>query len=255
MSVTASQRLPNRPSKPYIQPVPRKAKAMTIAASFECQEGFVLCADRLMTHGKHTDFGAFAHYEKKVFGFDDLDFAIAVCGSGDTITMRAVSDSILSKMELAKRPPISSALEESLNDAATKLGCAPELSLIVAAVSDTGESHYFRTDGLIVQPANLVEILGLGETSLIRYLIDSAYKPSMSIQELSCLAVFMVYEAKKYCPQYCGGQTDVCVLPRKSEWNPIRMLENKINEIENLFATKSPDQIKTLIKDAAILLK
>src|ERR1700691_1876732 len=94
MSVTAIPKLPYRPAKPYIPSV-KRARAMTIAAAFECNDGFVFCADRLMTHGQACDFDSFAHYGKKVFPRDDIDFGAAVCGSGDSLLISAVSEEII----------------------------------------------------------------------------------------------------------------------------------------------------------------
>jgi len=209
-----------------------------------------------MSHGKHTDFGAFAHYEKKVFVLDDVTFVTVICGSGDTITMRAVADGVITKLINSEdRPSVTSALEESLNDVATKLGVAPEVSLVLASVADGSDPECLRADGLIVQPARPVEILGIGETSLIQYLIDSVYTPDLSLKELSALAVFVVYAAKKYCPQYCGGQTDVCVLPRKLLWDPVPMTDDEILVLEEQFAVKPPEQLKMLIHNAATFLQ
>lgn len=251
MTVSAHHGLPYPQRKPYI-PVPHRAKAMTMAAAFECQDGYVLCADRLMTHGKHTEFGSFAHYEKKVFVLNDIDFAIAMCGSGDTLIMRAVANSVIGKLkDENNRPTLVSAFEETLSETTAKLGLAPDTSFILTSVTESGEAQSLRADGLLVQRSSEVEILGIGETSLVRYLIDSAYTFDMSLNELSALAAFIVYAAKKYCPQYCNGQTDVCVLPRKFMWDKIPMSEEKINELESFFAAKMPEQIKKIVQEAA----
>jgi hypothetical protein len=43
------QKFPNLVQKPYIRPVRRENKAMTIAVGFRCSDGIVLCADSQIT--------------------------------------------------------------------------------------------------------------------------------------------------------------------------------------------------------------
>src|SRR5450755_3767591 len=72
------------PAKP---PQVKRAKAMTIAAGFQCRDGIVLCADRQMSHGTANDFGSFAHFEKKVYALQSLNIGATLCGSGNDGTL------------------------------------------------------------------------------------------------------------------------------------------------------------------------
>ena len=75
-----------------------------------------------------------------------------------------------------------------------------------------------KTDGLIVSPARPVEVFGIGENSLVRFLIDTLHDPNgQTLEEVSALAAFVVAAAKKYCPQYCGGETTVVGCPYLSQ--------------------------------------
>jgi 20S proteasome alpha/beta subunit len=258
MSVTAIPKLPYKPVKPYIPSV-KRARAMTIAAAFECNDGFVFCADRLMTHGKASDFGSFAHYGKKVFPLDDIGFAAAVCGSGDSLLISAVSEEIIKHLYASEGKPkdiqeTQSVLETILQDVTTRVGTIPDLSLLLGVVTNK-DSRFIRSDGLIIQAANHTEILGIGETSLARYLIDSVYHWKIGLNELAALAAFIVFGAKKYCPQYCGGQTDISILHKNRFWEDVAISDKKVSELEGLIAGKAPQQLQDLIHDAAELLK
>ena len=231
---------------------------MTIAAALACDTGFVLCADRMMTHGKATEFGAFAHYDKKVFPLENIDFAAVMCGAGDSLLMRAVAEEVLRKADESQPTStdnVPQLLEDSLNNVATRIGGIPDLSLVLAAAMTDGEPRFIRSDGLVIQPANSVEILGIGETSLVRYLVDSLFSPAMSLAELTALGIFIILVAKKYCPQYCGGPTDVCVLPKNYAWETVPVEADKITEIENLWGFQAPKQLQALLSEAAGILK
>ena len=94
MSAAVTRRLPNKLRNPYISNL-KRAKALTIAIGLECNEGYVLAADRLITHGRPSDFGSFAHYEKKVFGTEGGTYGAAVCGAGDANLIRPIAESFL----------------------------------------------------------------------------------------------------------------------------------------------------------------
>jgi len=124
-------RLPYKPPKPYIPEVKWERKAMTIAVGFECREGFVLGADRQMSHGTAKDIGAFAHYEQKVFGHEALDFAVSICGAGnDGSFLKPFAESFLEESsEHLKKDGIGqtrSVLESSLNEFTVKIGGTPD---------------------------------------------------------------------------------------------------------------------------------
>ena len=256
MSGIAVPRLPHRRQKPYI-PRPERTAAVTIAAGFRCNDGIVLCADRLIAHGGPNESGSFAHYEPKVFAIENYSsFGAVACGAGDASLIRPIAESFLTALKTCKQPDeirmslCKSILEDTLNDFTAKIANIPEVHLLIAASDDKGRQQFLRCEGLVVHPANNVEILGLGENSLVRYLIDSIYKEDMDISELATLATLIVDVAKKYCPQYCGGQTDVYMLSKKYEFfaDPAPLPEIVVQKLEESFARTIPAAFSALIK-------
>jgi len=227
---------------------------MTIAAAFECDDGFVFCADRLMTHGKASDYGSFAHYGKKVFPIEDILFGAVVCGSGDSLLISAVAEELRKGFydngdpkDVSETPAI---LESVLQDISARVGAIPELSLLLGVINEK-KACFLRSDGLVIQPASSTEILGIGETSLTRYLIDSVFRPDMSLDELAALAAFIVLGAKTYCPQYCGGQTDICILKKIHLWDDLTVKEVKVLKLEDFIGERVPRELRNLIREAA----
>jgi 20S proteasome alpha/beta subunit len=241
------------PSKPAQA---KQVKAMTIAAGFQCRDGVVLCADRQMSHGTANDFGSFAHFEKKVHALQALTVGATLCGSGNDGTLiRPIADAFFKKVESYEQPvELSDLLEDTLNEFATKLGRIPEVSLLAAAVVD-GESAFVRSEGLVVHTAGPdPEIMGIGELSVVRYLTDSVFKHDLGLPYVAALAVLVVYVAKKYCPQYCSGQTDVFVLPNDYFWDTVPISEEKINEAEKVLAVSAQAYLPKALYQAATLL-
>lgn len=161
-------------------------------------------------------------------------------GAGSTDVIRAVSEAFFhalgreeSDEEGINLRATKAVLQDTLNDFATKSDAIYQSKLLVAAVETLGTFVFLRSDGVMVREADLVEILGIGETSLIRYLTDTLYKNILSVNELAALGIFVVAAGKKYCPQYCGGQIDVSVLTLKEScYSPS---ENETAEVEAIF--------------------
>ena len=222
--------LPFKQPKPYIRP-----KIMTIAASFICKDGYVLCADRLMSHGTAGEMGSFASYEQKVFftGYeDDSQTAAILCGSGmDGTLLHPISETLFRNLGQYDEEKVPATLERTLNDYTERLGRRPELQLLLFESTHGG---LIKSDGLIVSAARSVEILGIGETSLVRFFTDMFPPSEMHIKEAVVLAALVVWAAKEYCPQYCGGQTDIVTFSIFDTW-PEQVDAKKIAAMEMAF--------------------
>jgi hypothetical protein len=222
---------------------------------FQCIDGFVLCADRLISHGKAGELGSFSHYDKKLFGLDCMSAAGAVCGAGDSILIKAAAESFLDEFSAQVSikdtlPDVIQILDNALNRVAAKIGGPPDMSLLAVTVAEGETPSFIRSDGLVIQKANPVEILGIGETSLARYLIDLAYKSTLDLNQLAALGILVVYGAKKYCPQYCGGKTDVYIAPKNYFWDGLPVNEERVDEIETMLARSTQEDLVRLIADA-----
>ena len=199
--------------KTYIYPNTRKAKSMTIAVSLKCNFGLVVAADRLFTHAEdQSSLGAFGSYAKKIFGADGEHFAALIVGSGMKDALYSVSGNLLTRFKREETSAkfshllVSDYLEEELNALSAKLNNEiPSLSLLVAVSEPHLGDKVFKSDGLIVRSAGPAEVVGIGETSLVQFLLDTLYWPDMDVKEGAALAVLAIQMAKKYTPQYCGG--------------------------------------------------
>ncbi len=254
MSVAALSKLPNQSPRPYIQPASRKAKAMTIAAAFQCVDGYVLCADTLMSHGTAGEVGSFASYKQKAFcTFEDDERKAAVCGAGDSFLLHSFAEKLFSDLRKKKNESVEDVIEQTLQDFANKIGTTPNLQLLIASM-ESG-AGLFKTDGLLVTPAGPVEVFGLGENSLVQFLIDNLHNAnSNGMAETVVLATFIAAAAKRYCPQYCGGKTDVITF---SMWKnePLLVEARIVEEIEQLFFEGGKQRFKDLMQTATKLVK
>ncbi|MFZ0821690.1 MAG: hypothetical protein WAM91_16615 [Candidatus Acidiferrales bacterium] len=268
LSHTRKPFLPNYDRKTYIRPTPKlpekRVNAMTIAIAFQCKDGFVFASDRQMSHGRATDFGGFSHYEAKTFGIESESFSAVVCGSGNHGDLiRPFAETVFANLGEAENLSLEhtrTIMDATLGDLAHRNNAAPDASFLLAVVRG-GEQQFLRSDGLVIRTAGPVEILGIGDTSLVRYLTDSIYSPDLGSLYAVCFAAYAVYAAKKYCPQYCGGATDVHVLTGGGKesagmywtgWNVVK--PDEVTALEDLFARRAKEHLLGVIEEASDLL-
>lgn len=240
--------------KPCI--LPAKAKAVTIGVAVMCKEGIVLGADRLMTHDAMPGQGAFAHYTTKTHGADGKYFATSMAGAGNAFVIEFFASSFTKKLldseteDGASIPDVGKILKEELENVKDAVEGEPDISLLVGTVKPPYQMQMFRCEGGLVRPCKGLEIIGIGEMSLVQYLKDTLYKPDLSLKQAAALATWLIYAAKVYCPQFCGGRTDIEMLTTEYPLRrPLSMTE--VRAMENFFSTQSPLQMHSTLNQAA----
>jgi hypothetical protein len=214
--------LPDRRERPYTRPVPepvrKRAKAVTIAVGLQYGPGAILGADRLVSHGDASYAQAFSHYERKIDGFLTSEkSSVVMVGAGDFPMLRSAFENVsrLLNPEPAReedRPTLRDALEAELDKMFSKplASSSMGLDMLVAETEFEQTTRLLKCSGPIVTDAAPFECVGVGDTSLIRYLADGVFHQlDASRESAMVLAIYMIQMAKRYIPQYCGGETDV----------------------------------------------
>jgi 20S proteasome alpha/beta subunit len=89
----------------------------------------------------------------------------------------------------------------------------------------------------LLSPASWAAI-GIGDSSLVRYLVGRFWKVRMSIEQALLLAVYIVNQAKEYVDK-CGGKTESCIIQsrghvRRFGGPTAEPLNHFVNECESL---------------------
>ncbi|MGD0324615.1 MAG: hypothetical protein ABSD45_12850 [Terriglobia bacterium] len=93
-----------------------------------------------------------------------------------------------------------------------------QMLIAVSSLSDIFTPlQMFVFDSKGLYPADTLQLLGLGDSSLLRYLYDTAYPPKMDTRLGARLAIYMVENAKKYI-DHCGGKTDLIIIKEGRKW-------------------------------------
>lgn len=185
--------------------------AVTIALGFKCHDGIAICSDSLVTQGNQFGF-----YKAK-FHFirypDDADWVVMTMYSGYEDVMSRVNRSIEASLKLSVAS-ISIAKVREVVEGVLEYEYKkhrPEISKLetLCAISVKGEKlELLRSKGKVVTDAQF-ECLGIGDSALLRFLYDIAcpIQNSLNVQQALLWGIYMIQQAKKYVPQWCGGDT------------------------------------------------
>ena len=126
---------------------------------------------------------------------------------------------------------------------------------MVVAVTQVGVApKNFRSDGVLVQDAKPVEILGIGENSLVRFLTDTLYRPELNLRHGTALAALTLQAAKTYCPQYCNGETDISCAPKGKEYC-YDVSKEEIIDMEDIMKLSVRNRLDEALQQATDFLK
>jgi len=188
---------------------------VTIALSFQCQGGVVLAADSQITKE-----GGLKYNEKKIFDFWYRDFGAVMCYAGSPDIMNLVCERMDREVfhsfvgeSVVPGPPTSewntlmrAKLKDVLKNIFKEHGSKHEIELLCALYNKEEGISVFRARGAVVSLAEPAECLGVGDSSVLRFLSDLFLSEEMTIQQGLVLACYMVAKAKTYIAG-CGGPT------------------------------------------------
>jgi 20S proteasome alpha/beta subunit len=234
---------------------------MTLALAVKCQQGIVLATDSLITVGLASEVGSFSYNENKIYRADGRYFSASIAGvTNDVDALKSFAQRYLKKLEMAETedaeiiPEIESTLKIELQQFYADQGLPPPFSLLVSYASPPHQISLFKSSGLSVRAAAGIEIAGIGDISLIRYLSDSLYRPDLPLNEAIALAVLIISTAKEYCSQYCGGQINLETLTTEY---PLRKWpsQSDISNLENFFKAQGKRYLRSLLAKGAEILR
>lgn len=254
MSLSAIPRLPNRPSRPYIRPVPKKVKAMTIVIGFQCGDGIVLAADRLLSAEGHHKF-----QESKLIPIGTLHCTFYMAYSGLPVLAKEAAEKLGNRLcdlddditgrEILSRQDAKKCIEDTLVEMSQQRYDKLTLSLLIVATYPKGVPDLFIFNETGFHTVNEFEVLGVGDSSLIRYL-QQLYNPIDNTSTCERLAIFLIEKAKEHIDG-CGGKTDLLSVRQKSngQWETIQMPEAQIAQIAKQMNEKESIILKQIIGD------
>jgi 20S proteasome alpha/beta subunit len=210
MSVTAIQRLPNRPSKPYIEPTKARPRieSMTAIIGLRGPRRVVLGADTQISQEGHHKF-----FETKIFECVGTNWRTAFVYSGLPALAKEAAERTFKRLRKESDVGIRTirlAYEDTLVELGQRNYEMP-LSLIICANTDMTPPHAWVFDQKAFHEAEDFSCYGVGDSSLMRYLGPTLSEPPLDANEQENQAIYLISKAIEHI-DHCGGNVKVVVL-------------------------------------------
>lgn len=179
---------------------------MTIAAGLMCSDGILLCADT-----EHTDYVA-KYQKEKIFQFQNQ---LVLAGAGSSDFIRMTFDKLCDEFRSSQPANPSEArdvIETLVLDIHSRHifqfyqpndQSRPSLDLVIGARCSNGDLALVKTLDSTASLAPFYEAVGNGR-ALFEYWASLLYRPDLTIDLVSYIALFILREVKRTV-QGCGG--------------------------------------------------
>jgi 20S proteasome alpha/beta subunit len=185
---------------------------VTAVVGLWCEDAFVICADQ-----QFTAPGFYKYYDCKITTVEGSNWKAVLAYSGLPDCFEKFKEIILANMKPDKSDLTPATVYSFVESALEKMGCPNAetgIQLLVATSTNT-EIEVIRSDGKYpyITDRKMPHCLGVGDSSLLKFLSDTMYAPDMDIASGVKLGIYLTKKATKYVDG-CGGQIDVIILKR-----------------------------------------
>jgi len=185
---------------------------MTIALGIQCREGVVLCTDSQVTKEGGLKFN-----EGKIFNLYGDNERILLCYAGSPDIAKVIKE----RIRIDVPPTLTSseaceAIEIILRDTYKRHGTRQQVEMLCAIYRRDEGVKLFRIAGSVIRPADKAECLGVGDSSVLRFLADTFLRDDITLAQGLTLGCYMVAKARTYIDG-CGGPTQAVFLNHKGK--------------------------------------
>lgn len=191
---------------------------MTIGIGIHCHDGIVLCSDTQMTAPQ-----IYMKYEHpKIYQIARMgtahDWTVAMTFAGDPVLMDALIDRMTPYLQTREPMPtvkdVQICLEEAMPELHKNLIQGDVGLDVLCGVTAKGEiSELFYASRTAVIRAGHIRYVGIGDSSLIRYLEAISWHLGIGTKEAIVVATYMVHQAKQYIEGVGGDTYGVILYP------------------------------------------
>jgi 20S proteasome alpha/beta subunit len=190
----------------------RSIKAMTVAVGLWCDDGLVFCTDSQI-----TVTGGLKYPAKKIFNYSYRNWAVSMAYSGSPEMMGLIDEKFYGEMLNPKydddecwEDNVRSVIEKVLHQVIKKHK-RHHIELLCGTMMGADIQGLWRTQNTLVVDAEIGECIGVGDSSVLRFISDVLVQPRMTITEGIVIACYMVSKAITYIDG-CDGPLQATVL-------------------------------------------
>src|SRR5579872_24908 len=193
---------------------------MTMALGLPCREGLLICADEEVLAP-----GADKYYEERISCTDLFGSALVSSYGGSPSLWKEATEKIARRLLELQGPDeegdvcvTPQAIYDTADEVFAGMGRPSNLQMLmgVGGVFNSPELFVFNQGAM--HRAAAITCVGAGETSLIRYLSENLYSPSMSLEAAKNLGIYLISKAAQHVSGVGAPIDAIVIAGHQPEW-------------------------------------
>ena len=193
---------------------------MTMALGLPCREGLLICADEEVLAPGGDKF-----YEERISCIDLFGSALVSSYGGSPALWKEATEKIARRLSELQGPDEDGdvcvtphAIYDTADEVFTGMGRPANLQMLIGVGGVFNSPELFVFDQGAMHRASAITCVGAGESSLIRYIAENLYSPSMTLEAAKNLGIYLISKAAQFV-KGVGAPIDAIVIAgHQPEW-------------------------------------
>ena len=218
---------------------------MTIALGLPCREGLLICADQEVSAPGGDKF-----YEERISCVDLFGSALVSSYGGSSDLWKEAIEKISRRLLELQGPEeegdvcvTPQAIYDTADEVFTTMGRPANLQMLIGVGGVFNTPELFVFDQGAMHRAAGITCVGAGELSLIRYLAENLYSPSMTLESAKNLGIYLIAKAAQYVSGVGAPMDAVVIAGHQPEW----LGDTEIKEREAAMLAREKSLLKQIL--------
>jgi len=193
---------------------------MTIALGLPCSEGLLICADEEVSAR-----GEDKYYEERISCVDLFGSALVSSYGGSSDLWKEAVEKISRRLLELQGPDeegdvcvTPQAIYDTADEVFAGMGRPSNLQMLMGVGGVFNTPELFVFDQGAMHRAGAIACVGAGESSLIRYLAENLYAPSMTLEAAKNLGIYLISKAARYVSGVGPPMDAIVIAGHQPEW-------------------------------------
>ena len=218
---------------------------MTIALGLPCSEGLLICADEEVSAR-----GGDKYYEERIACVDLFGSALVSSYGGSSDLWKEAVEKISRRLLELQGPEeegdvcvTPQAIYDTADEVFAGMGRPSNLQMLMGVGGVFNTPELFVFDQGAMHRAGAITCVGAGESSLVRYLAENLYSPSMTLEAAKNLGIYLISKAAQYVNGVGAPMDAVVIAGHQPEW----LGDTEIKEREAAMLAREKSLLKQIV--------
>jgi len=218
---------------------------MTIALGLPCREGLLICADQEVSAPGGDKF-----YEERISCIDLFGSALVSSYGGSPDLWKEAIEKISRRLLELQGPEeegdvcvTPQAIYETADEVFAGMGRPANLQMLIGVGGVFNTPELFVFDRGAMHRAVGITCVGAGELSLVRYLAENLYSPTMTLESAKNLGIYLIAKAAQYVSGVGAPMDAVVIAGHQPEW----LGDTEIKEREAAMLAREKSLLKQIL--------